>query len=178
LSGVQQIAFHPGREDRAPVIVSTRRFVVAATVDRLHEGSLHAIRRIHPIHPLHAILLASIVPLFLGILLSDIAYYRSYQIQWKNFSSWLIVGGVSFGFLALLWGLVDLLRSSPKRGRPLVYVLLLLATCLLGFINGLVHAQDAWESMPTALVLAVITAVLAIAATAVGFSTLRAGVLK
>jgi uncharacterized membrane protein len=154
---------------------------VAATVERSHEGSFHAIRPIRPIraiHPLHAVLLASILPLFLGVLLSDIAYFRSYQIQWKNFASWLIVGGVAFGALALLWGLVDLLRASPRRGRPLVYVLLLLVTCVLGFINGLVHAQDAWQSMPTALVIAVVTALLAVAATAVGFSTLRAGVLK
>ena len=45
---------------------------------------------------LHAILLAGSVPLFLGALLSDIAYYQSYQIQWANFASWLIAGGLFF----------------------------------------------------------------------------------
>lgn len=38
-------------------------------------------------NPLHATLLAGTVPLFLGALLSDIAYYRSYHIQWSNFAS-------------------------------------------------------------------------------------------
>ena len=40
--------------------------------------------------PLHGTLLAGTVPLFLGALLSDIAYGQTYQIQWANFASWLI----------------------------------------------------------------------------------------
>ena len=36
--------------------------------------------------PLHATLLAGTVPLFLGALLSDIAYTQTYQIQWANFA--------------------------------------------------------------------------------------------
>ncbi|OSN62478.1 hypothetical protein BV349_04778 [Pseudomonas syringae pv. actinidiae] len=43
----------------------------------------------HPVYrctpgPLHATLLAGTVPLFLGALLSDIAYYQTFQIQWSN----------------------------------------------------------------------------------------------
>ncbi len=37
--------------------------------------------------PLHATLLYGQVPLFLGALIANIAYYRSYQIQWSNFAS-------------------------------------------------------------------------------------------
>ena len=37
-------------------------------------------------------LLGSTIALFLGALLSDLAYYRSYQVQWINFASWLIAG--------------------------------------------------------------------------------------
>src|SRR3546814_5562368 len=43
------------------------------------------------LRPMHAILLAGTVPLFLGAMLSDIAYASSYQVQWTNFASWLIV---------------------------------------------------------------------------------------
>lgn len=142
---------------------------MAVTVDRRHQRS---------IHPLHAVLLAGTVPLFLGVLLSDIAYSSSYEMQWKNFASWLIVGGLVFGGFALLWALIGLLRAGQRGRRPTLYFLLLLATWVLGFINALVHAKDAWASMPEGLILSAIVAALAIAATGFGFSTLRAGGLK
>lgn len=126
-------------------------------------------------NPLHAILLAGTVPLFLGALLSDIAYFRSYQIQWSNFSSWLMAGGLVFCGFALLFALVNLIRADHKSGRPLVYFLLLLATWVLGFINALEHAKDAWAIMPLGLVLSVIVAVLACVATWIGLTNLRTG---
>lgn len=125
--------------------------------------------------PLHAILLAGTVPLFLGALLSDIAYFRSYQIQWSNFASWLIAGGLVFCGLAIVCAIVNLIRARHKTGRPLVYLLLLVATWVLGFINALEHAKDAWEIMPVGLVLSVIVAVLACAASWIGLSNLRSG---
>lgn len=131
-----------------------------------------------PIHPLHAVILASAFPLFLGGLLSDMAYRSSYQIQWSNFAAWLIAGGMVFAGLAFLWALVDLIRSDRRMGRPLVYFLLLLAVCVLGLLNNFVHARDAWAVMPDGFVLSVIVAILIAAATWVGFSSLRAGGTK
>jgi uncharacterized membrane protein len=128
-----------------------------------------------PLHPLHAILLAGSLPLFLGVLLSDLAYSCTYQIQWKNFASWLLVGALVFCGLALLWALIDVLRADRRGRRPFVYFVLLLATFVLGFIDALVHAKDAWASMPAALTLSIIVAVLAVLATALGFSTLGQG---
>jgi len=125
--------------------------------------------------PLHAILLAGTVPLFLGALLSDIAYYRSYQIQWSNFASWLIAGGLVFCGLALLFALANLLRAKRKVGRPLLYYMLLLATWVLGFINALEHAKDAWAIMPASLVLSFIVTVLACVTAWVGLTNLRSG---
>ncbi|MFN3725675.1 MAG: DUF2231 domain-containing protein [Allosphingosinicella sp.] len=128
-----------------------------------------------PIHPLHAVLLAGTVPLFLGALLSDWAYSSSYEIQWKNFASWLIVGGLVLAGFALLAALIGLVRGRSGR-RRIIYVLLLLAAFLLGFVNALVHGKDAWASMPEALILSAIVTALVLAATWLGFSTLRAGV--
>jgi uncharacterized membrane protein len=125
------------------------------------------------IHPLHAVLLAGTVPLFLATVLSDLAYSRSYEIQWLNFSSWLIVGGLSFCGLALLWSLVELLRGAQRTGRPLVYFLLLLTVFVVGLFNAFQHARDAWATMPGGLVRSIIVTVLAIAATWVGFARLR-----
>jgi uncharacterized membrane protein len=130
------------------------------------------------LHPLHAVLLAGTVPLFLGVLLGDIAYTASYEVQWKNFASWLIVGGLVFGGFAVLWALIGLFRSDQRGGRPTLYFVLLLATWVLGFINALIHAKDAWATMPEGLILSVIVAALAIAATGFGFSSLRSGGLK
>jgi uncharacterized membrane protein len=139
---------------------------VAATFDRTFPKALH---------PLHAVLLAATIPLFLGAVLSDLAYSSTYQVQWSNFASWLIAGGLVFGGFALVWALVDLLGARRRGGRSLIYVLLLLATWVVGFINALVHARDAWATMPTGLTLSVIVAVLACVATWVGFSSLRMG---
>ena len=128
-----------------------------------------------PLNPLHALLLAGSLPLFLGALLSDIAYYNSYHIQWSNFASWLIAGALVFSGLALLCALIGLFRSERRQGVALVYFLLLLGGWILGFINALIHAKDAWAIMPTALVLSVIVTVLIFAATWLGFFSMRAG---
>lgn len=128
-----------------------------------------------PLHLVHAVLLAGAVPLFLGALLSDLAYSATYQMQWKNFASWLIVGGLVFGGLALIWPLIELIRAGRRERRQIIYLVVLVLGWMVGFINALVHAKDAWASMPEALILSAIVAVLMIAATWLGFSTLRTG---
>jgi uncharacterized membrane protein len=122
--------------------------------------------------PLHATLLAGTVPLFLGALFSDIAYGQTYQIQWANFASWLIAGGLVFAGFAFLFALVNLLRAERKAGQPTLYVLLLLATWVLGLVNAFQHAKDAYAMMPAGLVLSAIVLVLALASTWTG---LRSG---
>jgi uncharacterized membrane protein len=121
------------------------------------------------LYPLHAVLLAGTVPLFLGVLLTDIAYCVTYEVQWKNFASWLLVGGLLFGGFALLWALIELPRAGWRGARRALYPALLLTLWILGFINALVHAGDAWASIPTGPVLSAIVALLAVAATGVGF---------
>ncbi len=123
---------------------------------------------------MHAVIAFAAMPLFLGALLSDWAYSSTYEIQWVNFSSWLMAGGLILVGLAMLWGVVDVLRSRASRQRGgLTFLLLALATFALGFINALVHAKDAWASMPTGLILSVVVLVLAAAASAVGLAGLR-----
>ena len=123
--------------------------------------------------PLYAILLGGMVPLFLGALLSDLAYSSSYEIQWKNFASWLLVGALVFAGFALLWALIDLARGDRRSRLALIYVLVLLAAWILGFIDALIHAKDAWASMPAALILSIVVAALAIGAAWLGLSRSR-----
>ena len=128
------------------------------------------------LHPVQAVLLVSGFPLFLGGLLSDWAYSSTYQIQWTNFASWLIAGGLVFVGLALLWALIDLLRKDVHRGRSgWLHFALVAATFVVGFVNALVHAKDAWAAMPTGFILSAITVLLSLAAIWTGFHTGREG---
>lgn len=131
------------------------------------------------LHPVHAVLLASMLPLFVGALLSDLAYNSTYEIQWTNFASWLIAGGLVFAGLTLVWALIDLLRADLRwRRQSLLYFLLLLATFVTAFVNALVHAKDAWATMPEGLMLSVIVAALALATIWTGFSGWRTGEMR
>lgn len=116
------------------------------------------------LHPVHGILVAAALPLFLGALLSDWAYSSTYEIQWTNFASWLVAGALVFVGFALVWALVDALRPDIGRGRrSWLYVGLLALTFVVGFVNALIHAKDAWAAMPAALILSLICFVLILA---------------
>ena len=123
------------------------------------------------IHPFHAAMLAGSAPMFLGALLADYAYSTSYQVEWSDFASWLLIGAMVLVTIALSCALIDLFRGA----RGFVYILVLAATWVVGFFDALQHARDAWAIMPAALVLSVIAGVLACVATWIGFSSLRAG---
>jgi uncharacterized membrane protein len=124
----------------------------------------------------HAVLLGGCVPLFLGALLSDIAYARSYDVQWLNFASWLIAGALVFCGFALLWAVVEVLRRDRRGRRRLGYALMLLVTFVVGFVNALVHAKDAWATMPEGLILSALVAIFILAATWLGFAGTRTAV--
>lgn len=122
---------------------------------------------------MHTVIATAALPLFLGALLSDWAYSSSYQVQWTNFASWLTAGGLVFAGLALLWAAVDALRlRAARQGRGAVYLLLLLGTVVIGFINALVHARDGWAVMPSGLILSAIVLLLAAAASVLGLMAL------
>ncbi|GHA79213.1 DUF2231 domain-containing protein [Cognatilysobacter bugurensis] len=139
---------------------------MAATVNRTASLTLH---------PLHAVLLASTLPLFLGALLTDIAYAKTYHVQWTNFASWLVLAGVMLAGLVLVVAIVGLLRSHRRDARSIAYVALVFALFVLGLINSLVHAKDAWAAMPGGLVLSAVTLLLAVAATWLGFAHRHTG---
>lgn len=131
------------------------------------------------IHPLHAIFLAFPFPLFLGALLSDLAYTSNFHVQWINFAQWLNAGGLLVGAFALIWALVGMIRSvPPAKQRWTIYFVALLAMWVLGFFNALVHAKDAWASMPAGLYLSLISTLLALVAAWIGYSGFHAAEVK
>lgn len=124
-----------------------------------------------PLHQLHAILLSIPLPLFLGALICDVAYSRTWHPQWANFSAWLIVGAMIGCGLTLLWALVALVRNRGMgdRGR-LPYFLVLLVLFAVGLVSAFVHAKDAAATMPQGLWLSAACTVLALIASWIGYT--------
>ena len=133
-------------------------------------------RGTRPLHPIHALLLAFVFPSLLGTWFSDLAYGASYEVQWSNFAAWLIIGALVGGGFALLWALIDMIRDRTRRtARHAIYATLLAVTWAVAFIDELVHSQDAGAIMPEAPWLSFFAALLALVASWIGFSGLRAG---
>jgi len=133
-------------------------------------ASVHA----KAIHPPPAVLLAFPFPLFPGALFGDFAYSSTAQVQWANLPSWLIAGGLFAGAFVVLWALTTLGSGS----RAVLHFLVLLAMWLTGFVNALVHANDAWAIVPESLLLSALATIVSFAAGWIGYSGLSAGDLK
>lgn len=123
------------------------------------------------VHPLHAVFVGGALSLFVGAAVSDVAYAMSFDIQWNNFASWLLVGALICGGAALIFAIVDLFRAQQRARGVIPYSLVWIAAWVVGFFNALIHARDAWASMPAGLILSLITVVLACIATWLGFRT-------
>ena len=81
---------------------------------------------------------------------------------------------VGLGFVVC--ALVALLRAGPPRLRLGIHFAVLAAAFVLGIVNAFVHAADAWATMPRGLVLSLVVTALAIAATVMEASAVRATV--
>ena len=125
-------------------------------------------------NPLHAILLAFPVALYPSALLSDITYLNTAEVQWSNFSSWLIAWADCFAGLVLAWALLSLFfgRLRNAGGIGLIYLGSVAAMFVLGVINALQHARDGWHSVGTfGLVLSALCTLLAFVAAYLAHST-------
>jgi uncharacterized membrane protein len=109
--------------------------------------------------PIHAMLVPFPIVCFTGALLTDITYSNSPQVQWANFSQWLLAFGFIMGLLAAIFGLIDFL--SAGRARPRIGWIHLVGNAIvlvLALINNFVHSRDGWTGVvPTGLTLSVIT---------------------
>ena len=93
---------------------------------------------------------------FAGAVLTDWAYRSSANLQWLNFSSWLLLAGLVAGAAALAARLI-------AGGR--LAALLLGAALALGTVNFLFHMRDGWTAVvPEGLILSIVGAALITAA--------------
>lgn len=106
--------------------------------------------------PFHPLLWSFACFCFVGTLLTDIAYWKTAEMQWANFSAWLVSAGVVLGVVALIVAIVDLLIGRlAGEGAPIwAYTLGNLLALALSVLNAMVHTRDAWTSVvPWGLVL-------------------------
>nr|WP_300396063.1 DUF2231 domain-containing protein [uncultured Sphingobium sp.] len=113
--------------------------------------------------------------MFPAALASDITYLNSAEIQWTNFSAWLITGGLLGGGFALIWNIVALLRrKGSARSRLAIVSVLLLMMMIAGLINAFQHSRDGWSSVgTTGLILSIISSILAVAAGWIAYAAYR-----
>lgn len=128
-------------------------------------------RRPGPIHPGSAFLLASTVPLFLGGLVSDLAYGNTAQPQCNNFAVWLIGGAMVFTGIALLGALITLLLGRRRWGGPVTPCSA--DNCLRARVRFLRPCSARWWIIPTAPICSAVVILFALAAAIVGFWHLR-----
>ena len=110
-------------------------------------------------HPIHPMLVPFPIACFVGTLLTDIAYWRTAQMMWADFSAWLVTVGVIMGILAAIAGLIDFLGDRLIRAQAPAWphVIGNLVALVLAIVNMLVHTRDAWTSVvPWGLILSAV----------------------
>ena len=93
---------------------------------------------------------------FIGALATDVAYWRTAEMMWSNFSAWLLIAGLVAGLLAMLACLFDFItgRLVGLHRATWPYFIGCATALILSIFNFLVHMRDAWTSVvPTGLAL-------------------------
>ncbi|HVJ41878.1 MAG TPA: DUF2231 domain-containing protein [Dongiaceae bacterium] len=107
-------------------------------------------------HPLHPMLVPFPIVCFVGTLLTDIAYWRTAEMMWANFSAWLLTAGLLVGALAGLAGLIDFFGDRLVRTHRYAWMHMIgnALAWVLSLFNAFVHSRDAWTSVvPAGLIL-------------------------
>ena len=118
--------------------------------------------------PIHPMLVPVPIVCFVGTLITDIAYWRTANMQWANMSAWLLAVGLIVSIFVVLAGLIDFFGDRRIRALPQAWVHGLgnALALILSIINAFVHSRDAYTSVvPTGLILSVLV-VLILAVTA------------
>lgn len=131
----------------------------------LHDRGAHRPRSTAAIfgHPLHPMLVPFPIAFFIAALVTDIAYTQTANVQWANFSIWLITGGLVMGGLAALTGIIDYAGDRRVRatGVATPHMIINLSVYIIELVNAFVHSRDGWTSVvPTGITLSIVAVVL------------------
>ena len=100
-------------------------------------------------HPIHPMLVSFPIVCIVGTLLTDIAYWRSANLMWANFSAWLISTGVILGVLAAIAGIIDFIGDRRIRNRTAAWIHAIGngLVLVLAILNMFIHSRDGWNSV-------------------------------
>jgi uncharacterized membrane protein len=110
-------------------------------------------------HPIHPMLVPFPIACFVGTFLTDLAYWRTAEMMWADFSAWLLAVGLVMGVLAAVAGLIDFLGNRLVRTQTPAWPHMLgnIVVLVLSLFNALIHSRDAWTSVvPTGLILSTV----------------------
>ena len=114
-------------------------------------------------HPIHPMLVPFPIACFVGTLVTDLAYWRTADMMWANFSSWLLLVGLIMAGLAAIAGLIDFLGNRLVRRQSAAWMHMIgnVVVVVLSLFNAFVHSRDGWTSVvPTGLVLSSVVVLL------------------
>lgn len=111
-------------------------------------------------HPLHPMLVPIPIACFVGTLLTDIAYWQTANMQWANFSAWMLTLGLIVALLAVIAGVIDFLGDRRIRDLRAVWIHAVgnAIALMLAIVNAFIHSRDAYTSVvPAGLILSALT---------------------
>ena len=95
---------------------------------------------------------------FVGLLATDLAYWRTADVMWSDFSTWLVTVGVVVGWAGIVVALIEGIARRRVYPRPTWrFVIGNIVALILATLNMFVHTRDAWSSvMPWGVVLSAV----------------------
>ena len=107
-------------------------------------------------HPIHPMLVPVPIVCFVGTLVTDLAYWHTANVQWANFSAWLLSVGLVISIFVVLAGVIDFFGDRRiRRLRPAwIHAFGNAVALVLAIVNAFVHSRDAYTSVvPEGLIL-------------------------
>lgn len=100
-------------------------------------------------HPIHPMLVPIPIVCFVGTWITDIAYWRTANMQWANFSAWLLTAGLIASVFVVIAGVVDFFGDGRiRRLRPAwIHALGNAVALALAILNVFVHSRDGYTSV-------------------------------
>jgi uncharacterized membrane protein len=109
-------------------------------------------------HPIHPMLVPIPIACFAGTLITDIAYARTADIMWGDFSDWLLTAGLVVSIFVVIAGLIDFIGDRRIRALPQAWVHAIgnALALVLAIFNAFVHTRDAYGQLPVGLILSLL----------------------
>lgn len=100
-------------------------------------------------HPIHTLLAPIAFVCFLGTLVTDVVYTFTADMQWSNFSAWMLTAGLAVSLLVVIFGLIDFALNRRLRALRATWIHGIgdAVALVLAIVNAFVHTHDAYTSV-------------------------------